>query len=172
VPFSLAALRLRRPPVPVCVAGPGQSGGAGEWAGSGERIESSALGRCWRGSWPGLAARAACAGAVVGHLELESVIEGAPAARPIAAAGALFSIQAWGLACVKDARWVGGGLGFQLVRAVIPGARLRGPRHQPEEADAEGRDTPRSDAGRDHAGMGGGGVGHRPGNRVSPALCH
>jgi len=58
------------------------------------------------------------------------------------------------------------GLGFSLrerrtlgrrragfsVRAVIPGARLRGPRHQPEEADAKGRDTPQSD-GRDQAGI-------------------
>ena len=105
------------------------------------------------GKLAGLAARTACAGAVVGHLELESVIEGTPATRPIPAARALLSIQAWGLTCVKDARWVGVGLGFQLVRAVIPGARLRGPRHQPEEADDKGRDTPRSDGGRDQAGI-------------------
>jgi hypothetical protein len=148
----------------------GQSGGAGEWAGSHERLESSVLGRSWRGSWPGLAARAACAGAVLRYLE--SVIEGTPATRPIPAARALLSIDAWGLACVKDARWVGGGLGFQLVRAVIPGARLRGPWHQPEEADDKGRDTPRSDGGRAQAGIGGGRVGHRPRNRVWPALCH
>jgi hypothetical protein len=38
---------------------------------------------------------------------------------------------------VKDARWVGG-LGFQLVRAVLRGALLRGPRHQLEEAGATG----------------------------------
>ena len=62
---------------------------------------------------------------------------GAPT-EAIPAARALLSIRAWGLACVKDARWVGGGLGFQLVRAVIPGARRRGPWHQPEEADAKG----------------------------------
>jgi len=36
---------------------------------------------------------------------------GAPT-EAIPAARALLSIQAWGLACVKDARWVGGGLGF------------------------------------------------------------
>jgi hypothetical protein len=108
---------------PSPAAGSGLSGQSGpvrwRWGmgGVAERLESSALGRSWRGSWPCLAARTACAGAVVGHLELESVIEGTPATRPIPAARALLSIQAWGLACVEDARWVGGGLGFQLVRA-------------------------------------------------------
>src|SRR5262249_31337825 len=46
--------------------------------------------------------------------ERRAMALGAPT-EALPAARALLSIQAWGLACVKGARWVGG-LGFQLVR--------------------------------------------------------
>src|SRR5262249_55199509 len=71
--------------------------------------------------------------------ERRAMALGAPT-EAIPAARALLSIRAWGFN-LRERRTVCGRLGFQLVRAVIAGARLRGPRHQPEEADAKGRDT-------------------------------